>query len=90
MKKESVNAAENSFLRTGIIKQKLARFIVAWFSDTKSVKVKAVRKLHERQDVYNMTVEKNHNYSVCGGAIIKNCDALRYACEDLSRFGMQV
>ena len=37
-----------------------------------------------------MTVEKNHNYSVCGGAIIKNCDALRYACEDLSRFGMQV
>ena len=32
-----------------------------------------------KQDVYTLTVNKYHNYSICGGIISKNCDALRYA-----------
>lgn len=30
------------------------------------------------QPVYNMTVEKHHNYLIAGNIILKNCDALRY------------
>lgn len=33
-----------------------------------------------KADVYNMEVDKYHNYSVEGGLIIHNCDALRYYC----------
>lgn len=36
------------------------------------------------ETVYNMTVEKHHNYLISGGIILKNCDALRYYCQ--SRF----
>lgn len=32
----------------------------------------------ENQDVYNMEVEKVHNFAVNGGLIVHNCDALRY------------
>ncbi len=38
---------------------------------------KAIRKV-ESADVYNMEVKDHHNYSVNGGLIIHNCDALRY------------
>lgn len=31
-----------------------------------------------RMDVYNMTVEKYHNFLIAGNIIVKNCDALRY------------
>lgn len=31
-----------------------------------------------RMPVYNMTVEKHHNYLIAGNIILKNCDALRY------------
>ena len=31
-----------------------------------------------KQDVYNMEVEKYHNYSINGGLIVHNCDAMRY------------
>lgn len=31
-----------------------------------------------RQPVYNMTVEKHHNYLIAGNIILKNCDAIRY------------
>lgn len=30
------------------------------------------------EPVYNMTVDKHHNYLIAGGLILKNCDALRY------------
>lgn len=30
------------------------------------------------EPVYNMTVDKYHNYMIAGGLILKNCDALRY------------
>ena len=29
-------------------------------------------------DVYNMEVDDHHNYSVNGGLILHNCDAIRY------------
>lgn len=29
-------------------------------------------------DVYNMEVQDHHNYSVNGGLILHNCDAVRY------------
>ena len=32
------------------------------------------------EDVYNMEVEAHHNYSVNGGLIVHNCDALRGFC----------
>lgn len=33
------------------------------------------------EPVYNMTVDKHHNYMIAGGLILKNCDALRYFCQ---------
>ena len=30
------------------------------------------------EPVYNMTVDKHHNYLIAVGLILKNCDALRY------------
>lgn len=30
------------------------------------------------EDVYNMEVENHHNFSVNGGFIVHNCDAIRY------------
>lgn len=31
-------------------------------------------------DVYNMEVEKHHNYIIEGGFILHNCDGIRYFC----------
>lgn len=31
-----------------------------------------------KQDVYNLEVEKYHNYAIDGGTIIHNCDSIRY------------
>ena len=42
-------------------------------------KVKSIKKI-ENQPVYNMTVDKYHNYLIQGGVVSKNCDALRYFC----------
>lgn len=30
------------------------------------------------EPVYNMTVDRFHNYLIDGGTILKNCDSLRY------------
>lgn len=43
----------------------------------KYAKIKNIRYVG-KEDVYNMQVNKHHNYSVNGGLIIHNCDALRY------------
>ena len=35
------------------------------------------------EDVYNMEVEKHHNFSINGGLIVHNCiDSTRYALEE--------
>ena len=45
----------------------------------KTVKIKAVRKLDERQPVFNMEVEETHNFITKNGIILHNCyDSLRY------------
>lgn len=31
-------------------------------------------------DVYNMEVKDVHNFSINGGLVVHNCDALRYWC----------
>lgn len=43
------------------------------------IRVKNIRYLG-KEPVYNMTVEDHHNFMIHGGAILKNCDALRYYC----------
>jgi hypothetical protein len=40
-------------------------------------KIKKIKYIG-KADVYNMQVKDHHNYSVNGGLIIHNCDALRY------------
>lgn len=35
------------------------------------------------EDVYNMEVDECHNFAVNGGAIMHNCDALRYYVNSL-------
>lgn len=42
-------------------------------------KVKSIKKIGN-QAVYNMTVDKYHNYIIQGGVVSKNCDAMRYFC----------
>lgn len=40
-------------------------------------RIKSIKQINN-QPVYNMTVEKYHNYIIQGGVVSKNCDALRY------------
>jgi hypothetical protein len=48
--------------------------------EEKFIKITNITKQEEKVDVYNMEVEKYHNFSVNNGLIIHNCiDALRYA-----------
>ena len=42
------------------------------------VAIKSIKHLG-KQDVYNLTVDKHHNYLVNGGIVSKNCDTDRYA-----------
>ena len=47
----------------------------------KYVRVKSVRR-RSAEPVYNMEVERFHNFAVNGGLIVHNCiDATRYALE---------
>lgn len=41
------------------------------------MKVKSVKSCGI-EPVYNITVDKYHNFLIHGGIIVKNCDALRY------------
>lgn len=37
-----------------------------------------------RQPVYNMEVDRYHNFSINGGVIVHNCmDAMRYFCQTM-------
>ena len=48
------------------------------------IQVKRVRFVG-KEDVYNMEVEKHHNFAVNNGLIVHNCiDAIRYAIESES------
>jgi len=41
-------------------------------------KIKSIKKLDEREDVYCLSTQQNGNF-VANGIIVKNCDATRYA-----------
>ena len=43
------------------------------------IKVKSIKKI-DNEDVYNMQVDNHHNFSINGGFIVHNCDALRGFC----------
>jgi hypothetical protein len=40
-------------------------------------RVKSIRHVG-KEDVYDMAVDKGHNFSVANGKIVHNCDSLRY------------
>jgi hypothetical protein len=43
------------------------------------MKIKSIKKV-PNEAVYNLTVNKYHNYITSSGMVLKNCDALRYFC----------
>lgn len=42
-------------------------------------RVKSIRHIG-KENVYDMAVDRGHNFSVNGGKIVHNCDSLRYFC----------
>ena len=47
------------------------------------VKIKKIEKI-ANEDVYNMEVNKHHNFAINGGYIVHNCmDAARYAVSEV-------
>lgn len=43
------------------------------------MKIKSIKKV-PNEAVYNLTVDKYHNYITSSGLVLKNCDSLRYFC----------
>lgn len=41
-------------------------------------KIKGIRKLEKREDVYCLVTKNNGNF-IANGIVVKNCDSLRYA-----------
>ena len=75
--------AGNRLLRTNIQGHKSAPE-VAPTDGARFVSITAIRRLPP-EPVYNMEVERHHNFAVNGGLIVHNClDAIRYAIESLS------
>lgn len=64
-----------SILRINIKKQNTVRYV-----GIKSIEHDGI------EPVYNMEVNENHNYSICGGLIVHNCmDDIRYFCNTVLR-----
>lgn len=84
MKKEHVLFAGKNTQSTSIAKQSVAQENAGEFQGYKLCKIKNIKYLG-KQDVYNMRVSGHHNYSVAGGLILHNCDALRYFCKTIVR-----
>lgn len=62
-----------------IAENKHKQFKVLFKEVQKHQKIKSVRKLDERQPVFNMEVEETHNFITKNGIILHNCyDSLRY------------
>lgn len=61
------------------IGQYIAENPVQQNTDGNFVRIKKIKRC-SAEPVYNMEVEKHHNFSVNGGLIVHNCiDAVRYA-----------
>lgn len=46
--------------------------------EIKMTKIKKITECEILEDVYNLEVEYYHNYAICDGLIVHNCDAIRY------------
>lgn len=77
MSKKSAPSAGKLSEQINISIKELAQNRAVELSHIKFVKVKSIRPAG-RADVYNMTVDSVHNYTVEGGLVLHNCDALRY------------
>ena len=77
MKLENANIVEKNLDQANIAKGELAQE----HASIRLIKVKSIKPIG-RHDVYNMEVDKYHNFSVNGGIIVHNCiDSIRYATE---------
>ena len=47
--------------------------------------VESVKKMNECADVWDIAVEKDAHFSLANGAIVHNCDALRYLAVSLPK-----
>lgn len=47
--------------------------------------IEGVRFLNQREDVFDIEVEDEHHFSLANGAIVHNCDTLRYLCISLPK-----
>lgn len=79
MKKEIAQYAEKSFLQENTQKTRhVPESAKLSFVGIKEIKPRG------KQSVYNMEVEKYHNFSVNGGVIVHNCmDDIRYFCNTI-------
>lgn len=86
----SLNASnhENVFaLRQGIPDQKTYGLEIKILSpelqdDSKTKKISSIEKLEDRQDVFCLFVPKTNTFVLDNGAVVHNCDALRYLCKE--------
>ena len=80
MKLENASIAEKNLYQANIAKGELAQE----HASIRLIKVKSIKPIG-RHDVYNMEVDKYHNFSVNGGIIVHNCiDSIRYATEQVA------
>ena len=73
--KQNVLSAVKNLLKTNMHKRRRVRES----AEQNYVSITEIKYIG-KADVYNMEVRSHHNYSVCGGFIVHNCeDATRYA-----------
>ena len=83
MKKGFVRFAENLLQRINMLKQDTVRQSAQDGANAIELcEIIGIRKVG-KADVFNMEVEHHHNFSVAGGFILHNCDALRYFCKTI-------
>ena len=81
MKLDDARFAAKSLQPTNMQTHKPAHTVVPTDGAPHYVRVKSVRR-RMAEPVYNMEVERHHNFAVNGGLIVHNClDSTRYACE---------
>lgn len=79
--KDLVRYAERFLKLIGIVKHKRDQVNAQRSSGVKIKKIEYAGKA----DVYNMSVEKHHNFLINGGFVTHNCDALRYYANTVIR-----
>lgn len=56
-------------------------------SRNNTYKVVSITKLNEREDVYDLTTELNHNFLLTSGVFVHNCGALYTAAQNAEEYG---